>query len=194
MKKPAETRYPIHPLIAERWSPRVFDPDHPVDEIIIHSMTEAARWAPSSGNDQPWSFILFNDRSPAELEKARECLSRGNAWAKKAPLLILTVARTCFFESTKENRHAFHDVGLATENLLLQAFHLGLIAHPMAGFDQQKAAETFKLPANHLPVTMIAIGFPGNVDTAEADLKERELSPRKRKLSSEFVFRGMWGK
>ncbi|HXN06234.1 MAG TPA: nitroreductase family protein [Nitrospiria bacterium] len=194
IKKKAETKFTIHSIIAERWSPRVFDPARPVEENKINALMEAARWAPSSNNEQPWSFILFNEKIPSLLDQARECLSRGNSWAKKAPLLILSVARTHFSENGTENRHAFHDVGLATENLLLQSFHLGLISHPMAGFDVHKSVQVFTIPENNIPVAMIAVGYPGDLDTIPTELKDRELAPRNRKGFSEFVFNGMWGK
>jgi nitroreductase len=194
IKKNAETKYTIHSIIAERWSPRVFDPTRPVERDKINSLMEAARWAPSSNNEQPWSFILFEEKVPDLLDQARECLSSGNFWAKKAPLLILSVARTHFSENRKENRHAFHDVGLATENLLLQAFHLGLITHPMAGFDVRKSEQFFSIPEKNIPVAMIAVGYPGNIDTIPVELRDRELAPRNRIGLSQFVFNGMWGK
>jgi nitroreductase len=194
MKKQAETKFIIQSLMAERWSPRVFDPARPVEEDKINALMEAARWAPSSNNEQPWSFILFNEKNSALLEKARECLSRGNSWAIRAPLLILSVARMHFSEDGRENRHAFHDVGLATENLLLQAFHTGLITHPMAGFDVQKSERFFNIPEKNIPVAMIAVGYPGNLDLVPVELKRREMAPRERKDFRDFVFRGIWGK
>lgn len=192
--KKAETKYAIHPILAERWSPRVFDPDRPVEDDKIQALMEAVRWAPSSNNEQPWSFILFSEKTASLLVQARECLARGNSWAKQAPLLILSVASTHFSENGKENRHAFHDVGLATENLLLQSVDLGLIAHPMAGFDLQKAVKFFSIPEKHIPVAMIAVGYPGNLDSVPIELRARELAPRNRKGPGEFVYNGAWGK
>lgn len=193
IKKKAETKYAIHSIIAERWSPRVFDPNSPVEREKINSLMEAARWAPSSNNEQPWSFILFDENVPDLLDQARECLSSGNSWAKKAPLLILSVARTHFSDTGKENRHGFHDVGLATENILLQAYHLGLITHPMAGFDVHKSVQFFSIPEKNIPAAMIAVGYPGNLDTIPVELKDRELAPRSRKGFSGMVFNGIWG-
>src|ERR1700731_4577394 len=118
MRKPANTQAPVHELIRERWSPLSFS-DRPVEPQQILSLLEAARWAPSSYNGQPWSYLIATRDQPEEFERLASCLVDGNSWAKRAPLLILAVAATNFTHNGQMNRHAFHDVGLANENLVL---------------------------------------------------------------------------
>ncbi|HEY3226113.1 MAG TPA: nitroreductase family protein [Planctomycetota bacterium] len=192
MEKPAPTKYPIHPLIARRWSPRAIDPDRPLSAETVSAILEAARWAPSSNNEQPWRFLIFDGRDSGTLGKARSCLVEGNAWARKAPLLLLSVASEAFARGGKPNRHAFHDVGLATENLLLQATELGLVVHPMAGYDAAKARALFGIPEGHTPLAMIAVGYPGNVEDLSDELRAREIGPRARKPVEEWAYAGRW--
>ena len=134
MPKVAETRYPIHELLRERWSPRAFA-DRMVEPEKLRSLLEAARWAPSSSNEQPWSFIVATKEHAGEYERLLSCLVEGNVrWAQHAPVLMLSVATLVFERNQKPNRHAFHDVGLAVENLIIQGTALGLFVHQMAGF------------------------------------------------------------
>lgn len=136
--KPAETQYPIHELIRDRWSPRAFS-DRPVEKETLLSLLEAARWAASASNRQPWSFIVATKDNPTEYERLLGILVENNQrWAKDAPVLILAVAKV-INDDGKENRYAFHDVGLALGNLSLQATALGLSVHQAAGFDRDKA-------------------------------------------------------
>ena len=123
-KKAAVTDYPIHELLSQRWSPYVFD-SRSVPKADLLSLFEAARWAPSSFNEQPWRYIVTSQEDPERLKEAQSVLSPGNACATKAPVLICTVAQLTFARNGKPNRHAFHDVGAASENLLLQATALG---------------------------------------------------------------------
>ena len=116
----------------------------------------------------------------------------GNAWAHKAPVLALSVA-TLDRGPDKPNRHAYHDVGLATENLVVQAHSMGLVIHMMAGFHVEKAREIFEIPVRYDPVTMIAIGYPGHPDSLPEELRAKDLAPRQRKPIREFVFRGKFG-
>src|SRR5207244_3500856 len=121
MEKPASADYPIHELLARRWSARAIDPTKPVDRAALLELFEAARWAPSCFNEQPWRFLVFDGATdPAGLEAARECLSPGNAWAKLAPVLILTVAFERFAYDNSVDRWAQHDLGMASENFALQ--------------------------------------------------------------------------
>ena len=126
MEKPADTQYPIHDLLRQRWSPRAFD-DRPIEGEKLRSLFEAARWAPSSYNEQPWRFIVANKDHETEWNRLLACLVEGNrTWANRAPVLILSVASLNFEDDSKPNRHAFHDTGMAVENLVLQAAALGL--------------------------------------------------------------------
>jgi nitroreductase len=193
MEKPALAAYPIHDIIARRWSPRAFD-ERPVEPEKLKSLFEAARWAPSSNNEQPWRFIVTSKNTPAEHERLFACLLEGNKkWAFRAPILMLSVASLLFEEDGRPNRHAYHDTGMAMENLVLQATALGLQGHQMAGFDVQKARETCLIPTGFDPVAMIALGYPGDPAVLPDHLHERELKPRERQPITDFVFSIKWG-
>ncbi len=160
----------------------------------LQSLLEAARWAPSCFNEQPWSFLIWTKDDPASLESARSCLVEGNSWAKRAPILILTVARERFSRNAKPNRHAQYDTGQATENLVLQATVLGLVSHQMGGFDAAKAVQLFGIPEGHTPMAMIAIGHPGDPKSMGPEIEKRDAAPRTRRSQAEFAFHGRWGK
>lgn len=193
MEKPADTQYPLHDLLTRRWSPRAYS-EQPVGPDTLLSLLEAARWAPSSSNEQPWRFVVATKNQPVDYDRLLTCLLEGNRkWAYRAPVLMLSVARMDFEEDGRPNRHAFHDVGLATENLLLQATALGLVAHPMAGFDIEKARTELKLPSGYEPVAMTAVGYPGELSVLPDYLQQRELKPRERKPMAEIAFSGQWG-
>lgn len=194
MKKPAQTNHQIHDLLTHRWSPRAFS-DCMVEEKKILALLEAARWAPSSYNEQPWSFIVASKDNPKEHERLLHCLSEGNIrWARFAPILMISVAKLIFERNGKRNRHAFHDVGLAVGNLVVQARHLELHVHQMAGIHVDKIRETYKIPETHEPVAGIAIGYYGELDQLTEDLRKHELSERTRKPLEQFVFSGYWDK
>ena len=193
MEKPAETQYPIHDLLKRRWSPRAFS-DRLVEPATMRSLLEAARWAPSSSNEQPWSFIVATKQDPAEYARLLSCLVEGNIqWAQHAPVLMVSVARLSFEENGKPNRHAFYDVGQAVANLIVQATALGLVVHQMAGFHPDKVRELFGVPEQYEPVAAIALGYPGDPQSLPERLRNRELAPRERKPLTEFVFSGRWG-
>lgn len=193
MEKPADTQYPIHNLLQRRWSPRAFS-DQTVELEKLRSLLEAVRWAPSCFNEQPWSFILATKDNPAEHERLLSCLSESNQqWAQDAPVLMLSVAKLAFERNGKANRHAFHDVGLAVENLVIQAIALDLFVHQMASFDLEKARELYGIPEGYEPVAGIALGYLGDPQALPENLYERELAPRIRKPSASFVFSGYWG-
>lgn len=192
MRKPAESSVPLHELIRERWSPRVFR-DRSIEPDKIRSLLEAARWAPSSYNGQPWSYLVATKDEPEEFERLASCLESGNSWAKRAPLLLLAVAATHFSHNGKPNRHAQHDLGIANENLVLQAVAMGLAAHQMAGFQPDRARELFQIPEGQEPLTMLAVGYPGEPDDLPEQLRARETSPRSRKPLADMIFTGKWG-
>ena len=192
MNKPAQTNHQIHDLLTHRWSPRAFS-DRMVEKEKTLAILEAARWAPSSFNEQPWSFIIATKDNPKEHERLLNCLMEGNIrWAKYAPLLMVSVAKLYFERNGKPNRHAFHDVGLAVGNLVIQASYLGLHVHQMAGILVDKIRETYKIPDSHDPVAGIAIGYYGELDQLTEDLRKRELAERTRKPLEQFVFSGYW--
>lgn len=194
MEKPAQTAHTIHDLLARRWSPRAYD-ERLVEPDKLMSLFEAARWAPSSSNEQPWRFLVAVKEQKADWDRLFNCLLEGNRkWAFRAPVLILSVAGLNFEDGGKPNRHAFHDTGMAVENLVLQAAALGLQAHQMAGFDVEKARTDCLIPTGFEPVAMIAVGYPGNPNLLPDYLKQRELAPRERDAISDFVFSGEWGK
>ena len=193
MDQPAQLQFPIHELLARRWSPRAFD-ERPVETHLLRSLLEAARWAPSSNNEQPWRFIVATKDHDTEWNRLFECLAEGNRrWALRVPVLLLSVASLYFEEDGKPNRHAFHDTGLATENLVLQATALGLVAHQMAGFDVEKARVDLRIPSGYEPVAMIAVGYPGDPALLPERLREREIRPRDRRPMAAWTFSGQWG-
>ncbi|HZS10986.1 MAG TPA: nitroreductase family protein [Nitrospirales bacterium] len=192
MEKPAPAHYPVHELIGRRWSPRAFA-DRPVEPAVLCSLFEAARWAASSSNEQPWHFLVAAKADTTEFERLLSCLTPGNArWVKDVPVLMMSVARMTFEDDGKPNRHAFHDVGQAVATLAIEATALGLFIHQMAGFYPDKVRELFKLPADYEPVAAIAVGYPGEPERLPDDLKKRERQPRERKPIADFVFTGAW--
>lgn len=193
MDKPADTQYPIHDLLRHRWSPRAFD-ERPVEREKLCSLCEAARWAPSSSNEQPWRLLVATKEALVEYDRLLACLLEGNRkWAYRAPVLILSIARLNWEEAARPNRHASHDVGLATQNLLLQATSLGLVAHPMAGFDIEKARAACQIPEGYEPMVLIAVGYPGDSALLSEHVRAREAQPRVRKPLTEWVYSATWG-
>ena len=194
MKKTANASHQIESLIAERWSPRAFL-EKPVEREKLLSMFEAARWAPSAFNAQPWRFLAAEKSDAADYAKMLSCLVEANqVWAGKAPVLMIMLAKKTFDHNGKPNRWAMHDCGLALENLLLETQALGLAAHPMAGFSVDAVREKYSVPEDFEPLAAIAAGYPGEPDQLEGDLKTRELEPRERKPLEKFVFSKGWEK
>lgn len=195
LKKPAETSVPVHEIIGNRWSPRAFD-SRAIEPEKLKALFEAARWAASSYNAQPWFYIVGTKDDPANYKKVLDCLVEFNqGWAKGAPVLVLSVAQLNFAmpDNKAPNRHAFHDVGQASANLALQAHEMGIEIHQMAGILPEKAREIFAIPAGYEAVAGIAIGYPGDPTALPDGLRERELSKRTRKELDSFVFTGKWG-
>jgi nitroreductase len=193
MEKPATTEFPVHDLIRQRWSPRAFS-DKPVPPDVLRSLFEAARWAASSYNEQPWAFLVATKDDPENFAKMLSVLVEFNAgWAKHAPVLALAVAELAFHQKGNPNRNAFYDVGAASAQLTLEANSRGLFVHQMAGYHGDKARQVFEIPAGWEPIAAMAIGYPGDPESLPQPLSDRELAPRTRKRLSEFVMTGRWG-
>ena len=193
MERLRDAAHPIHDLLRRRWSPRAFA-DRPVEREKLLSVLEAARWAPSSNNEQPWHYLVATREEPEEFGRLLACLVEKNqSWAKHAPVLMLSVASTVFTRNGKPNRHALHDTGQAVAGLTVQATALGLYVHQMAGLSGEKARETYRLPENVEPVAAFALGYLGDPSTLPPDLREREAVLSSRKPVGEFVFTGAWG-
>ncbi|HXP50592.1 MAG TPA: nitroreductase family protein [Bacteroidia bacterium] len=185
--KTAKTDHPINGLIAKRWSARAFS-TRPVEKSKLLSILEAARWAPSSRNEQPWRYIVFTNENPEKLKKAQSVLKDINEYAKRAPILICAIARKTYSDNQNYNRLHFHDLGAANENMFLEAFNQGLIMHEMGGFDVQKAREVFNIPEEFEIGIMIAIGYQDTYDVLPENLVKKASIPRERKSLSEIVF------
>jgi nitroreductase len=193
MQNPASTEVPLSDVIRERWSPRAFA-DQPVSPDVLRSILEAARWAPSSSNEQPWAYLVAGKDDPENFAKMLSVLVEFNvSWAKNAPVLALSIAHLKMQRDGKPNRHALHDVGSASAQLTFEANSRGLFVHQMAGFDLEKARQVFNIPADWEPVAAMAIGYPGDPESLPPRLRDRELAPRTRKPLSEFVITGDWG-
>ncbi|MGC0775385.1 MAG: nitroreductase family protein [Candidatus Acidiferrum sp.] len=193
MHKPAPADFPIHDLIRNRWSPRAFS-DKPVEPNVLVSLFEAARWAPSSSNEQPWAYLVATKDDAENFAKLLSVLVDFNAgWAKGAPVLVLAVSELKFRANGTPNRNASYDTGAATALLSVEATARGLAVHQMAGFDHAKAKQVFDIPADCEPIAAIAIGYPGDPDSLPEKLRDREVAPRTRKPLSEFVMSGRWG-
>ncbi len=194
MEKPAPTLVPIHDLLARRWSARAMDPEAPVTAEEILVLLEAARWAPSCYGEEPWRLVVCDRyRDQASWEAVQACLAEGNrAWARDAPVLIL-VAAALRFGDGRPNRWAAFDAGAACENLLLQATALGLVAHPMGGFDAEALRRALAVPEGHELLAVVAVGRPGDPGRLPEPLRERELASRRRQPPGSRCFAGRWG-
>lgn len=184
----------VHPLIAARWSPTAFDPARPVADADVRALFEAARLAPSSRNEQPWRYLVATDAQPELHAQMVSCLTPSNqVWAVHAPVLVLTVAAMRFASNDQPNHYAWHDIGLASATLALEATSRGLFVHQMAGIDPPRARELFAIPDGFDPVTCLAIGYRGDPATLPETLRPRDLTRRPRRPQREFVFAGAWG-
>jgi nitroreductase len=194
MNKSAKTDYPVHDWIAQRWSPRAFA-EKPVPRDVVARLFEAARWAPSCYNEQPWAFLVALKEDPEEYQRALRCLVEFNqSWVKTAPVVVLTLARKTFRHNGKPNAHAWHDVGLAVANLTYQAAAEGLHVHQMAGIEPDVVRRTYALPEDVDPVTAVAVGYLGDPSVPPEGLAAKEIEERTRRPQSDFVFASAWGR
>jgi nitroreductase len=191
--KKAVTDHPIQQVLAERWSPYGFEA-RPVSEADLRSLFEAARWAASSYNEQPWNYLVATRENPQEFGRLLSCLVEANqAWAKAAPVLVLGVVSLQFAKNKQDNRAAVHDLGLAAGNLSAEATGRGLSVHQMIGILPDKAREVYQIPEHFEAWTAMAIGYKADPARLPEALKERDLVPRQRRPLGKFVFTGQWG-
>jgi nitroreductase len=177
----------VHDLILRRWSPRAYA-DKDVSAAELKKLFEAARWAASSSNEQPWRFLVGR-RGDATYQKIFNALVEFNqSWAKTAPVLVLSVAKKTFTQKGAPNAYGLHDTGAATAILALQATADGLHSHSMAGFDKEQVRASFAIPTDYDIGSVTAIGYFGAPETLPEHLHKMEVSPRQRKPLEEFVF------
>jgi nitroreductase len=187
--------YPILPQLTQRRSPRAYT-SQPVSADILQQLFTAAGSAASCFGEQPWRFIVGSQAtSPEAYQKILSTLAEFNqAWVKKAPVLVLSLAKTTFSHDGNPNTWGRHDVGQAVATLAIQAAELGVQIHQMAGFSADAARATFEVPADYEVVSVFTIGYPGEVEALPEALQQRELAPRVRKPLAEFMFEGGWPK
>lgn len=189
--KRAASSVPLHPLIADRWSPRALDPDAVVGDDQLRALLEAARWAASYGNTQPARYLVGR-RGDDTFRRIMSVLIPGNqSWAHAAAALLLGVAVTR--NAKGDVPYAEYAVGLATQNLVLQAVAEGLVAHQMAGFEPDAARTEFDLPADARPLIVIAVGGLGDPSLLIERRRAREVAARTRLGLDEIAFGGEWG-
>lgn len=193
MEKPAITTFEIHPLLKQRWSPRSFT-DQPVTEESVQSIFEAARWAPSSSNDQPWRFIV-GFKGDKTWDMIMETLVEFNQkWAKLAPVLALSIGKKISDKNGRPSKTFMYDVGQSVAYITFQAMHEGLFMHQMGGLNAQKAAEIFNVPEEYQVITAFAIGYKGEPELLEENFAEMEKDERQRHPLKELVFGEKFGK
>lgn len=192
MNKLAKTKYGIHFLLESRWSPRAFR-DENIEKEKLQRMFEAAQWAPSSMNEQPWKFIV-GEKGTDSYNKIFESLADFNKrWAKNAPVLVVSLAKKNFTHDGRENFHFLYDTGQAVAHMTFQAMYEGLYVHQMGGFNFEILKYGFSIPEEFYIVTVIAIGYLGKSEMLEDDLKSRELADRERKDIGEIFYVDRFG-
>lgn len=190
----ATPAHPILEVLSKRWSPYVFD-NKSVAAADLCSLFEAARWAASSYNEQPWRFILATKAEASAFEQMLSCLVEANqAWAKAAPVLAIGCYQDSFSRNGKPNGCAAHDLGLAIGNLSTEATARGLVVHPMAGIVPDRVRQLYGVPAGTVPLVGLAIGYAAPPEEVPENMREKELAPRTRKPVSEFVFGQEWSR
>ncbi len=190
-KKARKSEYPIGDLFLNRWSPRAMASES-LDDEDVFALFEAAKWAPSSYNNQPWRFIV------ARTEKDRKVFINlmgafNQQWAGKAPVLIVVLAKKTFDHNNKPAATAMFDAGAAWENLALEGTRRGLVVHAMEGFDYEKTRKELGVPDDYAVCCMVAIGKPGKKEDLPKEMQERE-KPSERKPLKELLFEGKFGK
>jgi nitroreductase len=178
------------PIISGRYSPFAFT-DQVIEDAGIRLLFEAAGRAPSSFNDQPWQFLYATKQDPENYKLFFECLAEGNKkWAFTAPVLSLVIARTFFTRNHKPNKLAFYETGMAVGNLMVQAMSMGIYLHQIGGYDKAKAKLDLDIPEGFEPLTMMAIGYPGDPSDLPQELLERANTRTQRKPVDDYTFIG----
>lgn len=192
--KNARPDHPISEELVRRWSPYVYS-DRPVSTADLLSLFEAARWAASSYNEQPWRYLVATKDDPREFERLLSCLVEGNqAWARHAPVLALGVVSERFARNDRPNKAAPHDLGLASANLTFEATKRGLFVHQMIGILPDRARELYDVPEGYEVFTALAIGYAGEGGSEAEALRERDRTARSRRPLEEFLFTGQWAR
>lgn len=186
---PNRSALDLHPVLNGRYSPRAFS-GRDVSDQELELVLEAARWAPSSMNEQPWRFLVTRRGGKGHAELLAALNPSNRTWADKAPVLILNMVRRTLSRNGQENYHARHDLGLATAQLSAQATALGMGLHILGGFHEDVARAAFNIPDTYDIVSVIVLGFPGDADQLPENLKLRELQHSQRRPLSETVFLG----
>jgi len=193
MEKKASTKHTIHPLLEKRWSPRSFSVES-IDIEKIKRIFEAARWSSSSFNEQPWRYMVGIKTKGETYDKIYKTLAGFNQqWAIQAPLLVLCCAKKHFTQRDANNEHYKYDIGQSVANLIFQANYEDLMAHQMAGFNQQMAVELFNIPIDFVPITVIALGYEGDPETLPEEIKKLEYAERVRNELNTFIFEEKFG-
>jgi nitroreductase len=193
--KHATADHQVLDVIRERWSPRAYDASRLIPPDQLWQLFEAARWTPSSRNEQPWRFVVVDKTQHHDVHQALTAtLTAGNqAWAPLAPVLIVVAAKLTVGESGEANRHAMYDTGQAVAYLTIQAQSQGLAARQMEGFDRIAAAQVCEVPADYDLAAVIALGYPGSPDVLPNEKhRQLEVTPRARRAAADFVFAGTW--
>jgi nitroreductase len=192
MEKRAETNYLIHELLQQRWSPRAFSSKVPSKELLCR-LFEAARWAPSASNEQPWFFIV-GKKGDDTFSKIFDTLVEFNQlWVKTAPFAAIALGKIKSAKSGKTNDWFAYDVGQSVAHFTFQATHEGLFVHQMGGFDKLKAAQLFNIPDGYEALTAFAFGYIGNYKELHPNLQKLEIVKRERKNINEFVYSNTFG-
>lgn len=193
MINPTNNKYSIQSNAKQRWSPRAFS-SAPVENDKVNSLLEAARWAPSAFNEQPWRFIIGKKGDSTYNHILSSLIEWNQSWAGKAPILVLNIAKKTFSHNNEPNVTFKYDLGQAVGHMILEVVNQGLVSHQMSGFNPEKAAELLNIPDDYQPVSVTAIGYLGDVNDLSKDMAEIETKPRERKELTTIVFSGEFGK
>jgi nitroreductase len=182
----APVEHPVLDVLANRWSPRAFDPETPIDEAALSRALEAARWSPSANNSQPWRLIVARRGTELHARIHSSLMGFNQVWAGDSAVLIVAVAETATAEGTPMT-HSAYDLGQSIAHLSVQAHHDGLVVHQMSGFDPEQIRAIAELDERFAPMTVIAMGDLGDISALPEPLQQREVAPRMRRPIHETV-------